>query len=353
MTESLGPEELGLEAALDVLEARPNDLEGRLASGDEAIAAIRRQHIEALTLLAWTLPAQPASVALREKLIGKLQGDETVVVPSLASEPVTIVVPPSQIPSLLHGALDPPALTPAVEKSSHSRVPLAAEEKAGATRAAAALARRAPTPAAPTPAAPMPRARSYAWALPFAALFALAAVGIGWHDRQLDSQLASTREQLAAARTEAQRLTERLGEAGAQSTAASASEASLEQLRGQLAMVTSTGTAVCALKPSRGAAAPAAGGVLYVAPDHKHWYLRAQKLPPPGPGRAYRLWFMVGDKPMPAGTFELVGDEAVMSSPTMPDGTSAAMVTIEPEGSTADRPSGPVALFGRKIAPLS
>jgi hypothetical protein len=120
----------------------------------------------------------------------------------------------------------------------------------------------------------------------------------------------------------------------------------------QLRLVTSPGTAVCRLLPTPGAPAREAAGLLYVAADHQHWYLRAQKLPAPGPGRVYRLWFLVGQKPVRAGNFELAGEEAVLSSPTMPQGTSAALVTIEPAEVSAERPTGPVVLYGRDMIAL-
>ncbi len=93
--------------------------------------------------------------------------------------------------------------------------------------------------------------------------------------------------------------------------------------------------------------------MLYVADDHQHWYLRARNLPAPGEGRAYQLWFLVGNDPVHAGTFELQGDEAVMSSPTMPAGTTAALITIEPTGVATERPQGPVVLYGRDMKPLA
>jgi hypothetical protein len=47
-----------------------------------------------------------------------------------------------------------------------------------------------------------------------------------------------------------------------------------------------------------------------------------------------------------------VGEEAVLSSPTMPQGTSAALVTIEPQGPAGKRPTGPVALYGHRMTRL-
>jgi hypothetical protein len=192
--------------------------------------------------------------------------------------------------------------------------------------------------------------RSYGWALPLAAVFALAALGLGLHDWRIGQRLRATRERLAVVEREREQLAAKLPP---QATAAvPTADERMRDLQSQLALVTSSSSLVCALRPSPGAHAPEAAGVLYVADDHQHWYLRAQNLPPPGEGRTYRLWFLVGQDPVPAGTFTMEGDEAVMSSPTMPKGTSAALVTIEPAGEPGARPSGPVVLYGRDIKPL-
>jgi anti-sigma-K factor RskA len=319
-------DELALETALAVLESPLAELEGRLAGADEATSALRRSHLEAIALLAWSLPTEPATAAGREKLLARLQGDETVMVerPRLASPAA-----PAAAASPL-GALDPAAAPPPP--------PLRPASEPVARRPAPVAAVRAP--------------RSYRWALPLAAAFALAVLGIAWHDRQLDRELEHTRAELAAARRDGAQLAERLREAGSESALAAATEDRMREMRESLALVTAGGTAVCAMRPSPGSTAPESGGVLFVAEDHQHWYLRAQKLPHPGEGRVYQLWFLVGDKPVAAGVFEMVGDEAVMSAPTMPHGTTAAIVTVEPAGQTLERPSGPVALYGRHMAPL-
>jgi len=237
------------------------------------------------------------------------------------------------------GVLDPPA--PPQPASG----PRAVSSRGGAAVPTAGPGGgRRPAPFVP-PAAPR---RTYGWALPLAAVFALAAIGVGFHDWRLGRQLGETRRQLAAAQHEREQLAARLPSQGA----APAMETKMRDMQSQLALVTSSSSLVCALRPSPGTHAGDAAGVLYVADDHQHWYLRAQNLPPPGDGRAYRLWFVVGDQPVHAGAFTMEGDEAVMSSPTMPKGTSAALVTIEPAGDPGARPSGPVVLYGRDIKPL-
>ena len=335
MSDEKSADELGLDAALEVLEAPLAELEARLASGDDATAALRRQYLDAFVQVAWALPAELASAVGRQRLLSRLQGDETVQVarPTLVREPDAGPAPGPM------GVLDPPAPPQAATG------PRAVSPRAGAPGSTAGPGgARRPAPFVP-PAAPR---RSYGWALPLAAVFALAAIGVGFHDWRLGQQLGETRRQLAAAQQESEQLAARLPSQGA----VPAMEAKMRDMQSQLALVTSSGSLVCALRPSPGTHARDAAGVLYVADDHQHWYLRAQNLPPPGDGRAYRLWFLVGDQPVHAGAFTMEGDEAVMSSPTMPKGTSAALVTIEPAGEPGARPSGPVVLYGRDIRPL-
>ncbi|HEV8241205.1 MAG TPA: anti-sigma factor [Thermoanaerobaculia bacterium] len=339
MSEAKSPDEIGLDAALEVLESPLAELEARLAAGDDATAALRRQHVEAFAQLAWALPAAPASAAGRERLLAALQGDETVRV----ARPVLLAGPGGPAPGPL-GVLDPPA-PPA--PAAGSRLGAAARAGAGASGAGAAGGGRRPTAPVVPFAAPQ---RSYGWALPLAAVFALATIGVGLHDWRLSRQLGETRLQLAAVRHESEQLAAKLQSPGGDAVPAMA--AKMRDMQSQLALVTSSGSLVCALRPSPGTPARGAAGVLYVADDHQHWYLRAQNLPPPGEGRAYRLWFLVGDAPVHAGAFTMEGSEAVMSSPTMPKGTSAALITIEPAGEPGARPSGPVVLYGRDIKPL-
>ena len=61
MSDAKPPEELGLETALEVLEAPLAELEARLHGVDDATAAVRKPHLEALVQLAWSLPAEPPS----------------------------------------------------------------------------------------------------------------------------------------------------------------------------------------------------------------------------------------------------------------------------------------------------
>jgi len=49
------------------------------------------------------------------------------------------------------------------------------------------------------------------------------------------------------------------------------------------------------------------------------------------------------------GIFRVTKDEAVhLGSPTMPEGTTAALVTVEPPDGR-DQPTGPVVLYGDEV----
>lgn len=86
-----------------------------------------------------------------------------------------------------------------------------------------------------------------------------------------------------------------------------------------------------------------ARGILYVAPDHQHWYLAVHDLPPAAPDRDYQLWWVTGQGNVPAMTFEArSGEKVELGSETMPADTRDVMITLEPEGGTrSDTPTGP------------
>ena len=121
--------------------------------------------------------------------------------------------------------------------------------------------------------------------------------------------------------------------------------------RDQLAFVTQPGVEVCPLRP-RAAVEGDPYGVLYVAPDHQHWYLALRGLEPQPEGQAYQLWFVVEDGAVSAGTFTVEGDQVELGSESMPEGTRGVMVTLE-DASGSERPSGPEVLFGDEVMRLS
>ena len=334
MSDTEAPD-VGLEAALDLLEAMPGDVGPLLAAGDEAAAALRRQPLAAITALAWTLPPEAPPPELRERLMARLSGDETQMVPA---------------GSLLGDAA---AATPPIARPAAPGVPPVAPppRPTPLPRPAAAppvAPRRAP---APRPPAPRPIvARRWAW--PAVAALAAAAIALGGLSANLWQELGRTREQLRRQEADRRELAGRVAQLEGAAAAAGSRE-ELAALRAQLALVTAPTTEVCPLRPPVGQPLAAeARGLLYVAADHQHWYLRAQGLEPPGEGRVYHLWFIVGDRPVSAGTFRLEGTEGEMTSPTMPEGTQAAAVSVEPEGSLGERPTGPIVLYGSEMSRL-
>ena len=293
-------DDIGLEALDAILAAPPARVLDALAEGDDGEAALRRPQLEALASLALALPVEPAPAALRQRLLVSLAGDET-------------------------------------------------QQVAAPREAAPPSARPIPPPAARIP--PPRRTSRGAWALALAA--GLAAIVLGGATAFLWRELATTRERLAESERERAELAAEVAAAEARQETSVEAQAELGAMRDQLRLVTAAGTELCALRPpSARPVAPGAKGLLWVAEDHQHWYLRADGLAPPGPARVYQLWFLVGDRPVSAGTFEMEGDEAVLTSPTMPEGTTAAMVTMEARGAIGERPSGPVVLHGKDFVKL-
>lgn len=216
--------------------------------------------------------------------------------------------------------------------------PVAPRSGARAELLAAAIAGRQPTvtPFVPRDAAPPARSR---WLLPLAAT--LAALGLGLAGL-FYGQLQSEKRTVAA-------LEARLESAHVTSTEVAAMQEDMREAKRQLALVGTRGVEVCALRPREtGTEAATEGpwGVLYVAPDHQHWYLSVRGLEPSPDGHTYQLWFVADGRPVSGGTFSVeAGGPVALSSESMPAGTSAIMVTLEREGGPSE-PSGPEVLFG-------
>jgi hypothetical protein len=179
--------------------------------------------------------------------------------------------------------------------------------------------------------------RWHDWALPLAAGLVFALLGLsGWQYVQLERQ-RGTIDRLAAQLDQAHQRTAQLAEY----------QGRLESVDSRLALVTSSGVEVCTLKPVGDPAPAESRGVLFVAADHQHWYLKVEGLVPCPQGRSYQLWFINQDGvPVSAGTFDpKVGVRVELSSETMPAGTVAVSITLEPAGGSPE-PSGPAVLYG-------
>ncbi|MGB6849487.1 MAG: anti-sigma factor, partial [Thermoanaerobaculia bacterium] len=179
--------------------------------------------------------------------------------------------------------------------------------------------------------------RWHDWALPLAAGLVFALLGLsGWQYVQLERQ-RGTIDRLAAQLDEAHQRTAQLAEY----------QGRLESVDSRLALVTSSGVEVCTLKPVGDPAPAESRGVLFVASNRQHWYLKVEGLVPCPQGRSYQLWFITEDGvPVSAGTFDpKVGIRVELSSETMPAGTVAVSITLEPAGGSPE-PSGPAVLYG-------
>ncbi len=210
------------------------------------------------------------------------------------------------------------------------------------------MAAVAPPEAAAAPAAVVPLARPAAggglrrWALPLAASLAAVLAGLtGWQLAQLGSQRATIDQ-----------LSRRLAELETRADGARGMERQFGELRQRLELVTQSGVEVCTLKPMDGAPELSASsrGVLFVAPDHQHWYLAIEGLMPCSEGRSYQLWFVTADgPPVSAGTFDVVpGVRVELSSDRMPANTRAVSVTLEPAGGS-EQPTGQRVLHGEDV----
>lgn len=227
-------------------------------------------------------------------------------------------------------------------------MPLAPEVKERLMASLGSTGKAAPSEAEQATVAPFPSSeqrppdaqrgsRWHDWALPLAAGLVFALLGLsGWQYVQLERQ-RQTIDRLAGQLDQASQSSARLAEY----------EGRLESVSSRLALVTSSGVEVCTLKPVGEPAPTESRGVLYVASDHQHWYLKIDGLLPCPQGRSYQVWFINKEGvPVSGGTFDpKAGVRVELSSETMPAGTVAVSITLEPAGGSPE-PSGPAVLYG-------
>ena len=184
------------------------------------------------------------------------------------------------------------------------------------------------------------RSRAARWVLPLAAGLVLV-LGYAILQRGKVGEQQATIEDLATRLSDANRATVQLADV----------QGELEQARSKLAMVTAKGVEVCNLEPvGDGATHGNSRGALFVASDHQRWYLKIDGLEPCPLGRVYQLWFVSSDGGThSAGTFEVEsGVNVELTAETMPEGTRAVKVTLEPRGGS-EEPTGPEVLLGDEV----
>ncbi|HSN85544.1 MAG TPA: anti-sigma factor, partial [Thermoanaerobaculia bacterium] len=175
------------------------------------------------------------------------------------------------------------------------------------------------------------------WPLALAATLALAFAGLSawlWQAGQEQrAEIASLRQQIEAqSQISAQAVRER-----------QQANAEMDKMRDQFTLVTSPAVAV---RPMQAVGdQPDARGMLFIAPDHQHWYLSLEGLQPAPPESVYKLWWVTTQgRPLDAGSIVAeAGEKIQMGSDAMPADTRDVVITLEPAGSGPE-PSGPPVL---------
>jgi hypothetical protein len=294
VSQETSTEDLTILAAIEALERGADPSVAERPRGDETAETLARLYTEVLGLLPSALaPVAPGSGA-RERLLAAIGAAPPARAPEPRPAPVPAPAPAPAAPTAITESLRPaPRVAPGPIPRRHSR-----------------------------------------WPLALAATLALAFAGTSvwlWQlQQQQSAEIAQLQQEISAQR---QRVAQ-AGETGRQA------RTEMEKMRDQFALVTSPAVEVLPLRPPE-AGQTNARGMLFVAPDHQHWYLSVEGLPPaPGTG-VYKLWWVTGEGPQDAGSLVAQSGEKVqMSSDQMPSGITEVMVTFEPTPGSA-RPSGP------------
>jgi hypothetical protein len=279
----------------------------------EAKETLARLYHEVLGLVPAALPPMIPRPEVKRSLMAAISGSEAAAPPVSAPRPPGPAAEPLPFPRQVAPAPAPPAPAPE-HRAQRSDADGAPGDRRGRHG----------------------RRTGRSW-LALAAALALALAGTCiW----LLSGLREQRETIA--HLSGQRLAAQQQVAALQARLAGLT-AEVKGLRDSVAVVTSPAVEVCPLRPALPGAPPysAAGGVLFVAADHQHWYMSLRGLRPPGAGKVYQLWFIADQGPVSAGTFAAEsGAPWQLGSEHMPSGTRAVRVTLE-NGAGSATPNGP------------
>jgi hypothetical protein len=323
------PEDLTILAAVEALERGGEPRAGEPRAGepraDEAAETLARLYAEVLGLVAYELPPLEPAAEVKARLLALVQveqadaGDETQDVrepaPPTEPEPIRLTSLPAQKQA-------PPALPTTQERMRAVRPSL--------------------TPP-PRPAPPRPR-----WPLAVAAALALVFAGLsGWLYTQLGQQRRTIDDLSAQLDRESRRAEGAVKEARQ-------AESDALSMREKFALVTSPAVEASPMRPAGNAPLqPAARGVLFVASDHQHWYLRLHGVAPAPEGKMYKLWFVADTGPVSGGAFSArPGAPVELSSKQMPTGIKGVMITLEDDPRAAT-PAGPEVLRAAALYQLS
>lgn len=273
---------------------------------DETSDTLARLYLETLGLAPFALEPIAPSAAVEERLLAVIQGDQG----DQGEETQGVV---EQVVETVK-----PSGPPAPEPSAAPVRPRLIAMPSSAGRGGSARRR---------------------WPLALAATLAAALAGLsGW----LAIQVRESRATIAELRGEVSALRER-----AQAATAEAARAQLDalNLRQKFALVTSAAVEVSSMRPDEALAPqPNAHGILFVASDRQHWYLKMRNLAPAEGQKAYCLWFINDSGPILGGAFNSQpGAPIELSASEMPAGTKDVRVTLEENGKV-EKPAGQLVL---------
>ncbi|MES1242064.1 MAG: anti-sigma factor [Acidobacteriota bacterium] len=334
MNQEVSSEDRTILAALESLERGSDPLvpDEPGETSDETAEMLARLYTEVLGLLPAGLePATPRPEG-RARLLAAV-----TAAPLGKEEPAPVAVFPPAMDQETQEIEPQPAPSPRPVPVARPPVPREIPREAPAAPA--------PTLAPPAGRVAMVAAPRRSWPLALAASLALVLGGLSaWLVQQRAAQevtIEALRSELDGERRKAdQALSE-----------ASRMKQGMERMRTNFALVTAPAVTVSPLHPTGGPSR--ARGMLFVAPDHQHWYMAVHDLPPAAPGRDYQLWWVADGGTFSGGTFDTrAGEKMELSSETMPANTRDVMITLEAEGG-AQAPSGPEILRAAGVYDIS
>ncbi len=305
MNQEPNQEDLSIVAVIAALERGADPSVAEDAQGDETAETLSRLYTEVLGLIPIELSPVAPSAGARDRLLTAIGAAPVARAPETAPTQVSAPPPAPVAP------VTPTAITQAL---------------------------RPPPRVAP---GPIPRRHSR-WPLALAAVLALAFAGASVWLWQLQQ---GQRAEIAELRHELEAQRQLVAKAGQDAEEGRQARAEMEKMQSRFALVTSPAVEVLPLRP---AGTPTnARGMLFVAPDHQHWYLSLEGLPPAPEGGVYKLWWMTKQGPKDAGSLVAPSGEKIqMGSDEMPAGITEILVTLEPTPGS-DRPTGPTILQAR------
>lgn len=322
MNQDVSSEDRTILAALDALERGLGEPPVPDEPGETA-EMLARLYTEVLGLLPAELEPVAPRPEGRARLLAAVSGEPT---------PVETPEPPTQP---IQETTQEIAPTPVARPTTLSREEISRE-----------IPRPMPVAPSPPPGRAMvaaPPRRS--WPLALAASLVLVLGGLcGW----LLQQRAEQQVTIETLRAEVEGERRRADQAAAEMNQVNQR---MERMRTNFSLVTAPAVTVSPLhpvgEPSR------ARGMLFVAPDHQHWYMAVHELPPAAPGRDYQLWWVANGQTFSGGTFDTrPGETMELSSETMPANTSDVLITLEAEGG-ASAPTGPEILRAAGVYDIS